>query len=84
MARIRERYFDLYNLFKGGICDIPNAEKMSIKISGDTLMFNFGLSKADPKCERSCGVAGSMIDFVWNKKKFIDFSNLKINHIARK
>lgn len=69
--------------FKGAVCDIPNAEKMNINIVNDTIVFNFGLNKEDPDCERRFGVAGIMVDFVLNKKKFPDYRNLKIKNIIR-
>lgn len=69
--------------FKGAACDIPNAEKMNIKIVNDTIIFNFGLSKKDPDCERRFGVAGIMIDFVLNKNKFPDYKKFKIKKIIR-
>ena len=52
--------------FKGAVCDIPNEEEMNIKISNDTLYFNFGLAKISPDCEKEIGVAGIMVDFVLN------------------
>lgn len=69
--------------FKGATCDIPNAEKMNIKIVNDTIIFNFGLSKKDPDCERRFGVAGIMVDFVLNKNKFPDYKKFKIKKIIR-
>lgn len=69
--------------FKGAVCDIPNEEEMNIKISNDTLYFNFGLAKISPDCEKEIGVAGIMVDFVLNKKKYPNYKELKIKHITR-
>jgi hypothetical protein len=56
---------------------------MSIKILNDTLYFNFGLAKINPDCGREIGVAGIMIDFVLNKKKYPNYKELKIEFITR-
>ncbi|SHK20589.1 hypothetical protein [Chryseobacterium polytrichastri] len=56
---------------------------MNIKIVNDTIIFNFGLSKKDPDCERRFGVAGIMVDFVLNKNKFPDYKKFKIKKIIR-
>lgn len=69
--------------FKGAHCDIPNEKEMSIKISNDTLYFNFGLAKISPDCERKIGVAGIMIDFVLYKNKYPNYKKLKIKYITR-
>lgn len=69
--------------FKGAVCDIPNGEEMSIKISNDTLYFNFGLANISPDCEREIGVAGIMVDFVLNRKKYPNYNNLKMKYITR-
>lgn len=69
--------------FKGAYCDIPNEKEMTIKISNDTLYFNFGLASVSPDCERKVGVAGILIDFVLNKKKYLNYKELKIKYITR-
>ena len=69
--------------FKGAPCDIPNGNEMKINIKKDTLFFNFGLENVSPDCERKIGVAGIMVDFVLNKKKYPDYKSLYIKHIKR-
>jgi hypothetical protein len=69
--------------FKGAVCDIPNEQNMKIRISNNTLYFDFGLSNVASDCERRFGVAGIMIDFVLNKKKYPNYKELNIEYITR-
>lgn len=69
--------------YRGAYCDIPQKEDMSIKIKNDTIFFNFGLENVDPDCERTVGVAGIMVDFILNKKKYSDYKGLKISCFIR-
>ncbi len=58
---------------KGSFCDMPIPETMSMKIANDTLFYNF--ARYDLDC---IGVAGMMIDFVLNKKKYPNYKDLVI------
>lgn len=69
--------------FKGAVCDIPNEQNMKIRISNDTLYFDFGLANVPSDCERKFEVAGIMIDFVLNKKKHSNYKELNIEYITR-
>lgn len=71
------------NYFKGASCDIPNGDRMKINIIKDTLFFNFGLENISPDCERKIGVAGIMVDYVLNKKKYPNYKSLSIKYITR-
>lgn len=69
--------------YKGAYCDIPQHEYMKMKISNDTIIFDFGLANVSSDCERKIGVAGIMVDFVLNKNKFKNYGNLKMKYITR-
>ena len=69
--------------FKGAYCDIPNGDEMKIDIKNDTIIFNFGLESISSDCESEIGVAGIVVDFVLNRKKYPNYKELKIKYITR-